>query len=533
MTIDGFLTVLTLVAAILALMTPVQRLRISLSGVGQLVLAAVAGLTILWLELWQPVLHCPASLGRFCDVIALPDDVARRDAFLIVLAWGALAYALHRLGRPRVASVPALARVALPLLDAGKYEDFLQLVLPQRPLLLTASRRRGRWQALHDWLDLFGRPPNKWLDFAGHEPPPGQKYPKRVAAAVRFIARAVPAQRLATQAADDLLHALLTSVPLLDHFVQVRPHDALPLMELGFHSGRDFTDQILTRLIATPGSLLYRELEQNQNLTYPVGYELPERNRILRFLFVDARRAERLQVWSPIGNYVSRLIEGRERTDYHAWLNGPGSGFEEVQWRDPAFCGFFYFDIMVTAGLAQGIEYHMWLPYFRSFIEGLESAYDSDKLGVDREAEFPTRAARLLSMAFDTLIGWVEGFAKVGEDSPHRVFPDRHAYPNSSIPLTASVILADALRTVLLSTSIDDRVAMSLNESVMRMISQLDVEDFEGRLRAWIIEDVAKGGNHNPGKLYKSRLREAFGRADPMLQYGLDDYAKAIGYEQQ
>lgn len=82
-----------------------------------------------------------------------------------------------------------------------------------------------------------------------------------------------------------------------------------------------------------------------------------------------------------------------------------------------------------------------------------------------------------------------------------------------------------------MSDWIDDRVAMSLNDSVLRLIRGLDTEAPEGRLRAWIIEDVVNGGYSRTGDLCLVRLRDAFGRANHMLQYELEDYAAAIGVE--
>lgn len=528
MTIDGFLTVLTLAAAVLTLLSPVQRLRLSLAWPIQLGLAFFASAAVIWLELKQPALPCPSHLGRLCTWITLPRDTAQRDAFLIVLGWGIAAYVVHRLGRVGISAVPALARVAGQLLDGRKFEEFLQLVLPQRDLLVRASRRRGWWQNLHDRLREFGLPPNKWIALADDHTTPGENWPKPLAAAVRSLSKVVPAQAGASRAAEDLLQALLNSGPLLDYLAEVRPHAALALMSLEVHSGRDFAHAILERLIAHPGSALYQELEQNQNTAYPVGYVLPERNRVLHYLFADVHRAESLSAWMPIGNYIERLLDGVERNDYRAWLNGPATWFEKEWWRDPTFCCFFYFDIMVTSAMAQDVADHMWLPYFPHFVERLERLYQSDGPEIDRDAEFPTRAARLLYEAFRIMTGWIEDFTQLPEGSPHRIFPQRRDHPNANIPLTASIALTNSLRTVIMSDAIDDQVVQSLYESVLSTIRGLGTEGAEGRLRAWVVEDIIKGGWRNLGRPYRDRLRAGFVRADYMLQAELEDYHAAL-----
>jgi len=528
MTIDGFLTVLTLAAAVITLLSPVQRLRLSLAWPIQWALMIMASAAVIWLELWQPALPCTTGLGRLCSWITLPRDIAQRDAFLIVLGWGVAAYVAHRLGRVGISSVPALARVAGQLLDARKFEEFLQLVLPQRNFLVRASRRRGRLQILHDRLREFGLPRNKWLGLVDDQTTPGEKWPRPLAEVVRSLSKLVPAQLEASRAAEDLLHALFNSGPLLDYLAQVRPHAAIPLMSLQVHTGRDFAHAILERLIATPGSALYQELEHNQNTAYPVGYVLPERNRVLHYLFADVRRAEILSAWMPIGNYVERLLDGVERSDYRAWLNGPATWFEKEWWRDPTFCCLFYFDIMVTSAMAQDVADHMWLPYFPHFVERLERLYQSDGPEIDRGAEFPTRAARLLYEAFRIMTGWIEDFTQLPEESPHRIFPQRRDHPNANIPLTASIALANSLRTVIMSNSIDGQVVQSLYESVLSTIRGLGTEGAEGRLRAWVIEDVIKGGWRDLGPAYRHRLRDGFLRSDYMLQAELEDYQAAL-----
>ena len=112
------------------------------------------------------------------------------------------------------------------------------------------------------------------------------------------------------------------SPQILSFLAEQRPYLALPFIGAETYSRGEFLDAFLAHLIAHPGSALYQELEQNQNLDYPIGYHLPPSNRLLHFLFSDADFARKLGVWSPVGDYLQRLLDGMERPGYVAWLNG-------------------------------------------------------------------------------------------------------------------------------------------------------------------------------------------------------------------
>ncbi|MGW8140493.1 hypothetical protein [Sphingomonas zeae] len=89
LTLDGFLTVLALLAALYAVLSPVQRIRLSMSWRSQLILAVPASIAILAFELFDlnpPA--CPSTLGGMCRYLELgaaDPGVPRKFAFLIDL----------------------------------------------------------------------------------------------------------------------------------------------------------------------------------------------------------------------------------------------------------------------------------------------------------------------------------------------------------------------------------------------------------------------------------------------------------------
>ncbi|SLJ91099.1 hypothetical protein [Novosphingobium mathurense] len=530
MTLDGFLTALTLLVGLFALVPAVQRLRATLAAPVQGTLAMVAVLAILWLELREPALTCPSWLGGMCAWLELDGDkasIARKDAFLVVLAWALAAFAIHRFSRVRAGSVPALARLAARLIDEGRMGEALALLEPHVELFVSVSRRRGRWQRLHDQVQSFGQP-DPW----NFDDPPrramGLNWPGWASAMVRRFSALIPAQAEAEAAAIDTFRLVHHSPQLLAYMADQRPYLALPFLSAETYSRGEFSDAFLERLIASPGSALYQELEQNQNLEHPIGYALPERNRLLHFLFSDSRFAVRLGVWQPVGNYLERLLDGAETPGYIDRLNGSAKWYEREWWRDPAYVGFFFFDVMVTSALRQGVANHMWLFYFPHFAERIARVYDSSGPDIDRHAEFPTRAARLLYELVSYMTGWIKALPDLPDGSPHRTLPANRNQTGTNIPFSAATALGRTLAAILRSPRVDEEVTQTLHDVVMRMIQELPREGDLARLRQWVIEEVVHGGGGRIPQDYNAHLTVLFTNTDHVVRADIEDYAAAL-----
>lgn len=502
MTLDGLLTVLALFAAIYAVLSPVQRMQASLAWRLQTLVAVPALVAIVALEMFgvgPP--RCPAALGRACGWITLAADGAgaSRDlAFLVACAWLAVAAVIHRGSQPTVGSVPAFARLATALIDEERLGDALKLLEPELDLLAAASRRRCARQRLRDWLEGFGpTPEGSFASFAlrpGDRRWSGEQWPAWAARPVRWLARLVPSYARSERAAGDVLQLLLNSDRLLAYIVERRPYFGIGLIRQDAFGAPDFCEHYLGALIGSPGGALYRELATNGVSEGAIGYRIPERNRLLHYLFADARNAERLSAWKPVGDYVERLLDGDERAGYAAWLNDAPHWFDRDQYRDPTFMGMFFFDVMVTSAARQGVGYHMWLLYLPHFAERLERVYDASGDGIDREAEFPIRAARLLYELVQTLKGWVDLFERLPDGSVHAAFPDRRDHPGT-IPHAAAVALGHVLATVVRSRRIDHGVVQTLHEVAIRQVRDLHPDGGSlSRMRAYLIDALLKGG---------------------------------------
>lgn len=286
MTLDGFLTVLALIAAIYAILPPVQRLHTSLSWRAQASMAVPACIAILAFELLDlspPT--CSQALGGMCNWLTLGDaepGVSRKFAFLIAFAWLLAAVVIHRRSRPSLASIPAFTELAAVQIDDELYGDAMKLLEPHMTLLAKASRRQYRRQRLHDWLKDFGpTPANSFARFSRRHRDrkfSGESWPIWATRPVKALARITPSHRRAEQAASDML-LLLTSAPnVLEYITERRPYFAISLLRRDVFGSREFCERYLGRLMDSSGSALYRELATNDASEGMIGYHIPARN---------------------------------------------------------------------------------------------------------------------------------------------------------------------------------------------------------------------------------------------------------------
>ena len=547
MTLDGFLTFLTLVVAIYALASPVVKLRVKFGLVTQIIAALLALALVLYLEFLQVFRQlCPATLGYVCDWLVFPRDdfiTPPQVAFLVVLVWMVAAWVIFRFSGPNARTLPILSSLVGNLVYEQRFAEMLELVELHLPLIGQAARRRLRLQSLHDRLAVM-RSNNPALHYfiygedALEREMQRSPFSKKVRHWTGSLARLVPAQRQAETAAQDIARVLFRSEYLRRYIATTRPYFAIPLLRLEMYETRDFSDAYFGDLVSDTGSVLYQELEQNQNISFQGGYDFPESNRLLHFLFADANTAKNLAVWRPIGEHLLKLLRPGESPDFVASLNRGEEGFDKERRRNPIWAGIFFFDLMVTAAAYQGVRWHMGLYKFPLIVERLEEVHDTSDPTVNTSDEFPTRSARLIYDIVSTLRGWVLLGSKLPTDSHHtrsEIFShcqsrgwDSWARDNENIPVSAAIALGSCMGTIAMSERLGDKFAGYMHEVVLQAIKDLRRDGEEGHLRSFLIQSIVHGGEHQRGKNYGLRLYTLLTMADHVLRSDVDDYETAL-----
>lgn len=535
MTLDGFLTLFGLLAAVIAVMSPVARLRLRVGLLAQLVIGLPAMLLVLYLEFFDAVRQpCRLALGSACEILTVdPAGPVKPPglAFLVVLVWIVAAVLVHRFARPSGADLPALRRLVDELAQERRYGELTTFTAPYLPLLGQAADRRLPLQRVRDrvasWRGVMAPGWAAILDPAGEPPVPMAAALAAVKRRMAGLARFIPAQIGAEEAAGDVLRVLFGDPELRRFLVEMRPSFGLSLLRVPVRARFDFSDAFLGDLIARPGSALYLELERNVNLSGLRRYALPDTNPLLHDLFADIHLADTLHVWKPVGDHLLRILRPGAGDAYRASLARSVDDYDKDRWRDPVFAGVLFFDIMVKEAAFQDHGYHMWLTYIEMVVEELANAHDPAAAGLDADAEFPTFGCRLIYDALNAIGEWVVLIQDLPLGSRQRQVTPGMNRDDGRIPKMAAFSLARSLRAILRSEGLPAKFRHYMTEVVVGDLKSLPMTGDGGRMRAGLVKILVAGGD-DPDPKHAARLRASFAGLDPVLRGYVEDLAEAL-----
>ncbi|MDF2811088.1 MAG: hypothetical protein K0S56_2119 [Microvirga sp.] len=484
LSIDGLLTFVGLIVALLALASDARRSALMLRLRMTVTITVVLGLAVLYLELFDVLAPMCAWRAEICRVLILGEGKwlsPQQGAFLLVLVWIALIVLnLRRRGlKPR--HLPRLLALATALAEDKRYSELCRVTQPHLGLIATTANGKSNDASV--------------------------------------------AQQ---EAATTLLRLLYRRSDLVRFIALERPAVAVEMMAVESYIVFDFADQVLKVLAANTDSPLFTEIYENQNISRQ-GYDFLNHNTYLFFLFGNVKQAERLEAWRPvIENALARLSEAKGEA-YQTYLNGPADRFHEVgKWRDPTFIAIRFLDLMVDAAMRQGVKWHMWLFYTPHLTECLLDLYDDPRKGEEIFDEWPTRNAYLLYAVFKALTNWIEAVENLPADSPHLVLESNLSrHQNGNIPKSAIIALGDCLRRVLLSGAVSDRFKNYLVEITCRCVVKLPADGDKTGFRKSLIASILAGGPMMKTD-HLARLHEAFVDLDHVLREHLDDVRAAL-----
>lgn len=540
MTLDGFITFLTLLIGGYALIPPVRRmqLRLAARGIVPWSLAAIGG--VLYFEFFSLLaLPCPASRDGMCSTIELGPDgpiTPQQAAFLVVLAW--LLILLWQLSHHRLRDrdLPALNRLSQQLVEERRFTELLDLVQPTLTLIDECARRERPFQKRRDRLAprTARMQLEQWIaQLDGGVAAPQHSFRLNLWSKVKsWYGDRLPDGTREEEAAKDVLHVLLKQRDVVEHICQSRPRFAAHLLGLQAYGVNDFSDRMLEWMIEHPESTLYEEVQENQNLP-GAAYEVPEQNALLHALFSDAELAKRLDAYRPVAESALAKLNPANDPAYCRSLNLPHDGLweERGRWRDSTYTTIRFFDIMVRAAASQNVQWHMWLYYMPHFVKWLEKLYADDGEGVDVDAEWPTRAAALLYDIVGTLREWVRLAAQLDENSAHREPEnDRVDHENGNIPKSAAIALGMCVKTIIQSNRISDRFKQYILEIALRTVNEMPPGGPMAKLREVTLRSIAVGGVVSGGDEYRQRLVDLYQEIKQPWHHDVDDFEPMIGF---
>ncbi|HDN2510187.1 TPA: hypothetical protein P1K35_000322 [Providencia rettgeri] len=411
----SLLTILGVIAAVWALITPNARLRLRFC-LAWWDWAIVGGAFFLSNYLvFAPALK---SLGLYFSFGPWKWGLDSSSAVYLILLAVAI-YILIRLKKPKLSA--GRAKIFLELVDnlhfTKRYDDLAQLLEPQIDRLLSIIDR-----------------------------PMKRRFYDKVAEKL-----GVNNSETAAEYAHEALLNIVTSPELINHFALAHPSLCLELMKVEPIIRSDFTSNFITALLSSTNSRLYVELKNNLNVSRGHRLLIPNNNRILHFFFSNARFAADIAIYRDIGEDLYWRLDEDEKVISR--LNKPlGSYYDISKYKCPIYSGITLFEIMVYEGIHQGLNDHLWLHYYRHF--AIKIIKNMNKQSDEYSGEWETPFHFLLCHLFSIATHWAEECAWLDEKEISLENKEIGNFDPHYISIEATKLLGAMLQSVMTTTKL-------------------------------------------------------------------------------
>ncbi len=463
MNLDGLFTVAALLAAVYAILPSAKRMSISfylgrISGV----IALLSFLIIICLHYYHIFYTPDISTPHFhvLGYILTPYD-ASFAVFFVATAMILLIYLMRRkILLPY--KIVKFHELILQLYDEEKYSEILLFVYDNLSWIKKVDGKKFWLFKIHDYFAPEVQEINLELlyNIKNENNNTNISIKERINS---WLSKLFPDGKKEAGVASQIIDMIHTDKHLIKVMAFNRNDIAISILGQKFSNCKELADIYLRYLIKDKRSILYSELRDESS------------SKILDFLFVDCNRARHLNVWQPIGECViEELNELYRQKDRSPDVYNNSSEFyerdvgERFRRESPLFTGVLFFDKMVHSALKQNIEHHMWLLYFRYFVDRTLRNLSPDK-DVNMEDEFPTHYHRFLYEIVSSLYYWI-----------HVV---------RTIPLSQENIKIDSEHPPYLGNNIMQLTLATLGEVVYQIMT-CDEDKIGKKFKFYIIEMV-------------------------------------------
>ncbi|PUA28163.1 MAG: hypothetical protein B0W54_16910 [Cellvibrio sp. 79] len=487
---SSLLTILGLIAAVWALISPTSKLRFRFCIAWFDWLIASAVFLIVHYLVFETTLK---SVGLYYSLGPWRWGFDTSSAIYLLLLATAI-YFFWRTNSPKLVrgKIHIFRELTENLRLTKRYDELVLLVEPQLSKLIGIARLRGVdersiWQQL------------------------------------KFFCSS---QKNASTEAREILLNLITSPELTVHMAAAHPYFSLKLFEADNLVHSDFIEHYIEALLDVPGSRLYVELKNNQNLNGGSRLYLLENNRLLRFFFVNASAAIDNGLDRAIGETVYRRLD--EDNKLAEALNKPMGAYREVgKFRCPINSGITLFEIMVHEGIHQGLQDHMWLHYFRHFaskiLEKMTPSPDEDNF-----QEWPTPFHYLLYRLVSVTTDWCKQCEHIVDaEIPDATRSDAR-FDRHFISKAATEALGDILEYVVSNEKISDHFKKYLLDIVLRSYTRAKNNTDLSDVTSSLITNIIHGSDLPRSSQYHIKLQKLFEQSDHILRLNAEPFGEAL-----
>lgn len=517
----GLLTILGVIAAVWALISPTNRLRLRFCTTW---VDWVVGGSVFCLVHYLMYATVLEQLGLYYSLGPWKWGLDSSSTVYLLLS-----VALYFFWRTRF---PTLARGRLHVFRelienlhlTKRYDELVLLAEPQLPTLISLTRQRS---CPMRWIENTGDSNDELAAVLRRET---AKHPSawrnRWRRSLHKLKSWCAERDQASLQAREILLNLVTSPELIVHLAQAHPHFCLKLLEADEAIRSDFIAQYIDALLDATGSRLYVELKNNQNLNGGSRLYLPESNRLLRFFFADAATAVKNGLEAAIGESVCRRLD--EDKQLARKLNEPLGSYQEVgRFRCPINSGITLFEIMVHEGIHQGLQDHMWLHYFGHFAEKILKQMP----GVPDEEvylEWPTPFHYLLGRLVSVATDWAEQCVRIDDSEIPQATRCAANFDRHYISKQATKVIGAMLQRIIPSKELSVSFKSHLLEIAIRSYIRLQCDPRMADVAASFLKAVIVGSDLNTKNAYRQELSNVFGNLDQILQNNAFTFKTAL-----
>lgn len=508
----SLLTILGVIAAVWALISPTSRLRL------RFCMAwwdwCIGGVVFLFIHylVFAPVLE---KLGLYYSLGPWKWGLNSSSAVYLLLLSVALYY-FWRTRSPKLAR--GRVRIFRKLIEnlhlTKRYDELVLLVEPQLSKLISLTKQQSWLVRIINHLDK----PNIDMSalFDGIKPQARPAWRVYISPLLQYLKSCRLARTEANIQAREILLNLVTSPELTIHLALSHPHFCLKLLQADEVIRSDFIENYMDALLDAPGSRLYVELKNNQNLHRGNRLLLPENNRLLRFFFADAALAMNNGLDNAIGTAVCRRLD--EDNKLAERLNKSlGSYYDSGRFRCPINSGLTLFEIMVHEGIHQGLQDHMWLHYFGHFAEKILKQMDTSP---DEEIyqEWPTPFHYLLYRLISIATDWAEQCALIDDSEILEATRSADKFDQHYISKEATKVLGVMLEYIIPSEKLSPAFKRYLLEVVVRCYIKLENNPRLSDVALALLTNVIMGKDLPTKISYRLKLRDEFRSIDHIMR---------------
>lgn len=524
MTLDGFLTFLSICIAAYALVTPASRLRLRLLWGLPLLISVTSLFLTIYLILFDKIQQpCPPQLGLACellDISRLPISANDIAFFFVLLSSLALFAALQRKRISRSA-LTTLEKTIAELVAEDRYKEAVELFQPNLALLKRASSNQLALSKLRNRLRLLN-PRNH--DFFDRIAPV-----KTAPPLLRWISvfyKGLPDGKRAADASSNIYSSIANSPGAISYIAKRKPVLGLEMQFWPEFESAEFSEKLYEFWLNDSSSFYFRELTKPRSGSFNSNYEFGPDAPLHHKLFTDFTTYPQPNTWSPVGDNLIKMLRSYEYSGYIQRLNEPFLSTEKERTNDRTLVSKDFFDTMVRSAAHHGSDDHMWLMYLGYAADAILEIYDDTHPKFDPNEEFANRAEYILYELFLCLTGWAfELASELPDDNPNISGTVKYGDRDyDTIPKSAANCLASSFRRLVEHDKIRFDYKVYIAEVIFRGLGRMGSEENIQSIKDYSIECLLTPSMHGSVEDYINTLKSIWHDMDHTIRADASEF---------